>query len=101
MLSSLIAGTATIALSFTTAQAFPGNPYLGSPGADLERVHHKPGHQGGPPWLRRSQPGLGQYYGWERRGWDRRDRLMERRSFRRDDWDDRRRPSSRFDYWYD
>ena len=33
------------------------------PAADVQTVHHKPGHHGGPPWTRQQ--------GWDHRGWDR------------------------------
>ena len=33
--------------------------------SDPVLIHHKPWHQGGPPWLRRNTPG--KHYGWQRR----------------------------------
>jgi hypothetical protein len=93
----LLAGAALIVASVAAAPALPRNGLLAS--ADVEQVHHKPGHQGGPPWLRRNRPGLGHHYGWDRRS-DRRDRLRERRRIWRDDFNDRP-PRSSYGRWYD
>jgi hypothetical protein len=87
-----------IVLSVSAASAFPRNNLV-LPAAEVDQVHHKPGHMGGPPWLRRNRPGLGHHYGWDRRrGWDRGDRMIERRRGWRDERD---APWSSYGRWYD
>ena len=61
LLATLPAGTAAAWPNLATA-----SPELASP--ELLWVHHKPWHQGGPPWLRRKHPGKIQ--AWERRRYE-------------------------------
>ena len=79
----LVAGFLALGLA-GMAQAAPlagPQPDL-TPATPAQAIHHKPGHRGGPPWMR---------------GRAERDRDDDRRAYRqrdRDDWDDDR-PSRR------
>ena len=97
----LHSGTLATALILTTlpvwqASALPAKPFVGV--AEIQFVHHKPWHRGGPPWLRRGDRGFGDLYARERgRSWEdmRRPRWQEERRY--EDRIERPRRSYRFD----
>lgn len=53
---ALIAGALCLWAGAASATSF-GSSLLSEPGAPLIGVHHKPGHAGGPPWMRGRQGG--------------------------------------------
>jgi hypothetical protein len=80
----LVAGSALLAASAAPARAVVGahpSPTVSNPLTSV--IHHKPGHQGGPPWARRG-PDRDEWRDRREREYTIRDDWREERSYRRE-----------------
>jgi hypothetical protein len=85
--------------ALTLGSVARADPSPSAPDAEATalQVHHKPGHHGGPPWLRQNRPGRGYHSGWTtRRGWEDGESGRWRGQSRVEEWIERPGRSSRF-----